>query len=293
MKAEAIFELELCWGTVRQAKLTELIAVAGQAGFQAVTVSPDLVTASGLGAAELRSRLADAGVRISNIDALVSVLPGLPGPDVIESYISYGTGLDVRRGFVMPEEEFYRAAELTGGDSINVVHFGGDPATPHEAIAAALSGVCRRAARHELLIVVEFLPDTGIADIDTVARLIEMVGEPNLKIMFDTRHLARSGGGPADVASHAELIGAVQISDLKWATRDAPDRLLPGQGDLPLAEMIAPILQAGVRVPLGIEVFSSVLFALPPAEAARQAGEALRALLGQLAAADKRKTIPR
>lgn len=98
-----VAEMELCWGTVRQAGLAELIEVAGRAGFQAITVNPAMVAAAGFGVAELRARLADAGVRVSNIDALVSVLPGLPNAEEIErTYQSYGTGLDVPQGFTLP-----------------------------------------------------------------------------------------------------------------------------------------------------------------------------------------------
>jgi len=274
-------ELELCWGTVRQAGLAELIDVAGRAGFQAVTVGPELVERSGLGAAELRSRLAGAGVRISNIDALVSVLPGMPTPEFIErTYGAYGTGLDVRRGFSLTEDLFYRTAELTGGDSINIVHFGGDPATPLEAMAEAVAGASRRAAAHGLTIVFEFLPDTAVPNINTAAQIAEMVGEPNLKIMFDTRHLARSGGTVEDVVRHAGLIGATQFSDLRWAERDAEDRLLPGDGDLPLTDMLDAVRRAKPNVPIGIEIFSRVLYELPAAAAAERAGRALKKLVG-------------
>ena len=273
-------ELELCWGTVRQAGLAELIEVAGSAGFQAITVGPDLVDQSGLGAAELRSRLGDAGVRISNIDALVSALPGMPTPEFIEkTYRSYGTGLDVRRGFTITEDTFYRTAERTGGDSVNVVHFGGDPATPLEAIAEAVAGVSRRAAVHGLMIVFEFLPETAVPDINTAARLVEMVSEPNMKIMFDTRHLARSGGGVEDVVRHADLIGATQFSDLKWAERNAENRLLPYDGDLQLQAMLDAVRKAKPEVPIGIEVFSTVLFELSAAEAAERAATTLRKLI--------------
>jgi len=273
-------ELELCWGTVRQAGLAELIEVAGRAGFQAITVGHDLVDQSGLGAAELRSRLGDAGVRISNIDALVSVLPGMPTPEFIEkTYQSYGTGLDLRRGFTLTEGEFYRTAERTGGDSVNIVHFGGDPATPLEAIAEAVAGVSRRAAAYGLMIVFEFLPGTAVPDINTAARLVEMVSESNMKIMFDTRHLARSGGSVEDVVRHAELVGATQFSDLKWAERDAEDRLLPYEGDLQLKGMLDAVRTAKPEIPIGIEVFSTVLYRLSAAEAAERAARALRKLI--------------
>ena len=272
-------EVELCWGTVRQAGLVELIDVAGRAGFDAITVSPEQVFSSGLSGAELRSRLADAGVRITNLDALVSVLPGLPGPAEIAAMKPYGTGLDVRGGFSITEDDFYRVADLSGAESINVVHFCGDPATPLEALAEALSGVTRRAAARSLVISLEFLPGTAIPDIGTAARLVEMVGAPNLGIMFDTRHLARSGGTVEDLARHAALVAATQFSDLRWTTRDDPNRLLPGEGDLPLGEMLALVRAAKPGVPIGIEVFSTRLYDMPAAEAAALCAASMDRLL--------------
>ena len=146
-------------------------------------------------------------------------------------------------------------------------------------MAEAVAGVSRRAAAHGLTIVFEFLPGTAVPDINTAARLVDMVGEPNMKIMFDTRHLARSGGGVGDVLRHAGLIGATQFSDLKSAERDAENRLLPYDGDLPLKDMLDAVRKAKPEVPIGIEVFSTILFKLSAAEAAEQAGRTLKKLL--------------
>lgn len=277
-------ELELCWGTVMQAGFAELVEAAGAAGFQAVTMNPDQVLAPAFSAGEVRARLVDAGVRVSNLDALVSVLPGLPSAEFIASYGAYGTGVDIRRGFELTEDEFYRAAELTGAESINLVHFLCDPATPLEAIAEAAGGVARRAAAHGLRTVFEFLPGTGVPDIHAAARLVRMVDDPNLAMMLDTRHLARAGGTAEDVARYADLVGATQVSDLRWATRDQANRLLPGEGDLALEAMMAPVRTAAPQVAVGIEVFSTELFALPAREAAQRAAKTLRDLVERIEA---------
>jgi len=70
--------LELCCMTVRQATLPELIAVAGDAGFDSLTATPFLVAKAGLPTADLRRRCDDAGVTIGYIDGLCSPLPGTP-----------------------------------------------------------------------------------------------------------------------------------------------------------------------------------------------------------------------
>ncbi len=271
-------ELELCCGTVRQASLVELISAAAATGFGAITANPTLHAEAGLPAAELRARLSDAGVRVSNIDGFGSGLPGIPTGAAIDPYRSFH-GRDVSRTFTTPEDAFYRSAEALGADSINIVHFGADPATPRDAIAEALTAICGRAASHGLRIVAEFIPGTGIHDIAAAAALIEMTGAPNLGIMFDTRHLTRSGGGVADVARYASLIGAIQLSDLKLAAVDDPNRLLPGEGELPLAEMLALILKAHPELPVGVEVFNDELPRMTPLDAARASADSLRPIV--------------
>ena len=56
-------------------------------------------------------------------------------------------------------------------------------------------------------------------------------------------------------------------------------RLLPGDGDIPLAEILRAIRDTGTRAPLGVEVFSAQLDALPPVEVGRRAGAAARRVL--------------
>ncbi len=44
-----------------------------------------------------------------------------------------------------------------------------------------------------------------------------------------------------------------------------PDRSwLPGEGDLDLGTFVANVPDAGVRCPIGVEVFSDILHSLPP-----------------------------
>ncbi len=59
------------------------------------------------------------------------------------------------------------------------------------------------------------------------------------------------------------------------------DRLLPGEGDLDLASVVAALRDAGAVAPIGVEVFSDALHALGPRAAARYAGDAARLLLAE------------
>ena len=56
-------------------------------------------------------------------------------------------------------------------------------------------------------------------------------------------------------------------------------RLLPGEGAIPLGRWLRWLDAIGARAPIGVEVFSSALDALPPVEVGRRCGDAARAVL--------------
>ena len=269
--AGALNELELCCMTVRQAALPALIAVAAQHGFGAVTTTPWLYNAAGVSDQDLRRLLDDHGVRVSYIDGLITALPGTPPA----------------RPTAASEQDCYRMAAALGATAVNVVHIEGVP-TPMPLLVDALGGVCGRAAMEGLRILVEFLPGTGIPDLPTALELVRGVGADNLGIILDSWHLARSGGGPALLDPDAAgWIGALQISDRTRAQDLVPyvpmsGRFLPGEGELPLADLLARVLAVHPDIPVGIEVISEEMRGRSAGDAAAAASESLRRLLAQV-----------
>jgi sugar phosphate isomerase/epimerase len=261
-------DLELCCMSVRQATFAELIALAGAHGFAAVTTTPWLYKRAGVADTDLRRLLDDHGVRVTYVDGLITALPGTPPPHPADA----------------SEEDCYRIAEALGAAAVNVVHINGSP-TPIAELADALGPLCGRAATRGLRIVVEFLPGTGIADLPTALELVRAVGADNLGIVLDSWHLARSGGGPELLdPPAAALIGAVQVSDRTRAQDLDPyvpmsGRLLPGDGELPLVDLLARVRRAQPELPIGIEVISDEMRGLEAGAAAAAAAAALRALL--------------
>jgi sugar phosphate isomerase/epimerase len=251
--------------TVRQAPLPELISLAARQGFDTVTATPHLIERAGTELATLRAQADDAGVTFGYVDGLCSPLPGTPAG--------------------VSEEDCFTLAEALGAPAINVVHLGGSP-VPFTEMADVLGRLTQRAGRRGLRIVIEFLPDTGIPDLPIALDLVRQVGDPNLRVMLDTWHLARTGGGPAHLVGDAPaLIGGIQVSDRRKAQDAQPyvpmsGRYLPGAGELPLMEILAPVMAAQPDLPVGVEVINDELKAMPAAEAARVAGDALRQLLG-------------
>jgi len=266
-------DLVLCAGTLRGASLAEKCAAALAGGFRALTLWPsDLERAKreGLSLADVKRMLADHGLAVADLDALLRWLPD----EVIPPGVSAAT-----------EPEFYAIAEALGGRSLNVAQGFGARCDVDRA-AEALAGVCDRAREHGLLVTLEYLPWSGIPDARTALAIVERTGRANATLMFDSWHTFR---GPTDDAQLGAVpgarIGSVQLNDAPaepWPDLVAETlaaRLLPGEGAIPLVRWLRLLDRIGCRAPLGIEVFSHALDALPPVEVGRRCGEAMRRVL--------------
>jgi sugar phosphate isomerase/epimerase len=126
---------------------------------------------------------------------------------------------------------------------------------------------CEQAFRFDLAASLEFVPQRDLATLEQALQLIRESCRSNAVICVDPLHLARAGGQPADLRNlDSRLLPYLQFSDgvlasgepdLKLAKRiGVGERRLPGQGTLPIAELLHMIPDA---LPLSLEV------PLPPA----------------------------
>ncbi len=270
--------VELCWGTAQAASVTELITAAAEAGFSGVTVSPPMYAdalARGLGD-EVRALIASLGVRVTILDPVIGPLPGTPGPSDVPP---------ARRPvFSFTEQDCLRMAWGLCVDAINLPHSLGSP-KPLGELIDAFGGVCIRAGGLGLDVMLEFVPSTGVPDLATALAIVRGVKLPNAKVMFDIWHFARSRGEMGDLkALPADIVGGIQVSDRASDHEEEEyvplsGRLLPGDGDLPLAEMLSLLFATSPSAHMGVEVFSDEMRALPPAEAARRAMSSIRRVL--------------
>jgi sugar phosphate isomerase/epimerase len=269
-------ELELCWGTVADSSIEDLLRAGAAGGFAAVTVTPHMTRAVVDGGRELRQVMEDTGVRVSVIDPLIVALPGTPGPDDVDP--AY------RRFFAYGEEQAFAAAELVGAETVNLAHFLGAP-TELPALIDAVGGVCERAQARGLAVSLEFIPGTGVPDLATAMAILTAVGAPNAGVCLDNWHLARSGGTVADIgALPAGAIRVLQLSDRVEPPADQgyvvmADRLIPGAGTQDLRAIVGAALAVSPGLRIGVEVFSAALRAEPADVAARTVGKATTAVL--------------
>jgi sugar phosphate isomerase/epimerase len=273
-------DLVLCAGTVPRASFREKVEAAAGAGFAGVSLfvaDYEAARAGGSTDAELRRVLADRGVAVADLDPLLAWIPGAgPGAGLTAEGMAF-----FRHG----PDDFFRVADALGARSLNVA-LASDPGLPRAALAEHFADLCDRAAEHGLLVHLEFLPWSPVPDLRAALEVAELAGRPNGGVTLDVWHHARSGGAAADVrAAAGARILAAQLSDAPAAPE--PDlveetlhrRLLPGQGAIDLAGVVRALTAIGAPAPLGVEVFSDALAALPAAEAARRAGDAARAVI--------------
>jgi sugar phosphate isomerase/epimerase len=140
----------------------------------------------------------------------------------------------------------------------------------------------------DIRLVLEFLPILGVRTLPQALAIVTAADDPRVGVLVDSLHLARAGHTPADLATvDPQLLPYLQLCD---ATAAAPDgttgglmhealhgRLLPGQGALPLGELLAMV----PHVPISLELRSQSLRALYPdaADRARAVRHAMNAVM--------------
>jgi sugar phosphate isomerase/epimerase len=260
-------EVGLCWGTLENASLLELIEAAGAHGFSTLSVKPRMVISTlqhELDAAALRRRLDDAGVRVQVIDAIGGDLPG--------ATVGGATGWDPA-----PAAMCFRAAEEVGAPIVNICHFKfvGEPPGLAE-MTDAVGAITRDAASRGLRVVLEFVPDSGIPDLSFAMAIVKGVKLPNCGVLVDPWHLARTGGTVDDLRGlPSGAIGAFQLDDRTAPPAGTPyvprtGRDLPGEGELPLRDIALAVLDNNPTLTAEVEVFSDELRSLSTDEAARR-----------------------
>ena len=223
-------------GTTLDASPADTVSAAAAAGFGGAGLWFDPASWSAAVTREVRSRLRATGLIALDIEPVILSADGDHGERLVEA------GVEVGARHVL-------VASRHPDRSATVERFG---------------DLCDRAAEGGLTVVLEFLP---IFTVRTLADALEVVlaaGRPNAGVLVDTLHLARSGGSPADLAAvDPALLPYLQLAD---APADAPPaeglrheavhgRLLPGDGGLPLSE----VLRAVPGVPLSVELRSQRL----------------------------------
>jgi sugar phosphate isomerase/epimerase len=265
--------LSLAHLTVLDATPPELVTVAAAAGFRSVglrlTATPSVgvppydCLREGPMLRETLARLADTGVSVLDTEFL-RFEPEHPA-GIPEGFLEVSARVGARYVLVMSAE----------------------PEEPRTL--ERLGELCDRAAPYGLTVGLEFAVYTGVRTLAHAAELVARSKRANASVLIDALHFSRSGGLPAHVAQvdpsqlqYAQLCDAgpdmPAPSDTPALIREArTGRLLPGEGVLPLKELVAAL---PASVPLAIEAPCRATADLPALERARRAFRALSTLTG-------------
>jgi sugar phosphate isomerase/epimerase len=272
-------DLVLCAGSALQVPFTERLRLAAASGFAGLSMwESDYLgaRAEGYSDADLRGALADHGIEIAELDALTRWLPR----DDAAVQSEWTTTFE--------EKDFYAVADAIGARSINVVDLGPHRTFSVDAAAEAFAGVCDRAGEHGLLVHIEFLPWSSIPNMESAWEIVQAAGRENGGVLLDTWHFLRSGGTPESLPKFPlDRVLAIQVSDAPAIAESnvmeetMERRLLPGQGAARVRDVIDVLSDGGCTAPVGVEVFSTELAALPADQAIDRVAQATRAVLGE------------
>lgn len=263
--------LSLAHLTVLDTTPPELVAVAAAAGFRTIgirlTATPSVgvppydVLHEGPMLRETLARLADTGISVLDTEFL-RFEPEHP-IGIPEGFLEVSARLGARNVLVMSAE-------------------------PQEARTLERFGeLCDRAAPYGLNVSLEFAIYTGVRTLAHAAGVVAKSRRSNASVLIDALHFSRSGGLPAHVAQvDPALFRYAQIcdagpdmpgpTDTPALVREArTGRLLPGEGVLPLRELVAALPPG---LPLAIEAPCRATAELPALERARRAYQALTSL---------------
>lgn len=224
----------------KELALPDAIRAAADAGFGAVECHWPYDHP----ADRIRTALSDAGVpmlslntRPGNLQAGENGLAALPGRGAearaaIDEAIDYAAQVSARHVHVM-------AGTATGPEA-------------HRAFVENLTYAGARAGQHGIGILIEpinpydapgyFLKTTGQA-----AAIIESVGAPNLRLMFDCYHVQQVEGDlTRKLAALQPIIGHIQFASV-------PGRGVPDRGEVDFAHVFATISSLGYDIMPGAE----------------------------------------
>lgn len=155
-----------------------------------------------------------------------------------------------------------------------------------ERVQQSLVKVAQSAGKHELRVALEFQSQAALGNnLQTAAALVEEVGSPHLGLCFDVFHYYVGPSQAEDLRYLTqENLFHVQVCDLADVPREFAtdsDRILPGDGDIPLLPVISRLREINYQGLVALELMNPQLWQVPP----RQMGEigmtALRKLLDQ------------
>ncbi|MGH9211684.1 MAG: sugar phosphate isomerase/epimerase family protein [Acidimicrobiales bacterium] len=250
--------------------LEERCTAAAKAGFTGIGV-----TVEDYRALRVRRSPVQLAAAVAATDARVAEV------ELIHGWITGAPGAAAR------EQDAFEAAATFAADHVNVAEFAAAEDLPGiPAVVEHFAALCARAAeRCDASLALEFLPWSGIPDLDAAVTIVREAGAPNACVLIDAYHFHHSGSDLCALAALPPgLVGVVQLDD---GPADPPGGLRPGAlarrplltGAFDLPGLAVTLVNSGFAGPWEVELFAPDQHALDVEAAAVRATVGLRELL--------------
>jgi 2-keto-myo-inositol isomerase len=154
----------------------------------------------------------------------------------------------------------------------------------YDRAAEGLAEAADVAAAYDVCLAVEFIKGAKlVATLRTALDLVRKTGKQNVGILLDTFHLWAGASDMRDVSELAakELL-LVHVNDVRPVPPEIAedkDRVLPGDGIMPVREILQAVARTGYRGFCSVELFDECLWQEAPGEVAQLAFEKTSSLI--------------
>lgn len=273
--------LTLAAGTMQPTPFLDRIEPARAAGFAALSMfATDFESMAGQGitSAELRARIADAGLAITEVEIVGNWLPNVAPRSGLPQWL-------VELLARMTPEYVIDVAREVGAQGITIGEMLGSRFDA-DLMAERFGRVCDMALEQGLYVALEFIPTGGVPGLAEGWEIVRRADRANGGLLVDSWHFYRRGSSLDLLATlPAGAIKSVQIGDAPAAPEADLDhamvhgRLLPGAGELDLRGFMTALARTGTTAPIAVEVFSDTLLSQPIEIIARSCAESARTVI--------------
>jgi sugar phosphate isomerase/epimerase len=262
---------------VSQRPFREHVEAAAAGGFTSMAIAGETYSElrAALSAGEIRRMAEDAGVPIRHLDTLTGWAP-IRAPQ-------WAPPRMLAR-FDIPLERSLEICADLGIKNIGAVAGYSPGRVPPDVLIEGFGDLCDRVAADGVWVDLEFMPILGLPDLAAAWAIVGGAGRSNSGILIDTWHFAKSGSSLReldDIPPHH--LRSIQLSDGYRDQRGASlfeDMLqwrdFPGEGELPVLEILRAMWNRGGLRSIGSEVFSLRANGMSAIEAGVHSGGTLR-----------------
>jgi sugar phosphate isomerase/epimerase len=214
----------------------------------------------------------DAGLRVTNLIGL--------GPFHLATPAQWGA----------QRERLVRALDAATALDAECMVFTTGPAGPlpweaaADALEEALAPVVAEAATRGIPFALEHTNSlrVDVGFVHTLADVVDLARRLGTGVCMEVNACWAERGLGATIRAGADVLRLVQVSDFAIGTLTTPDRLVPGDGDIPLARILGDVLAAGYRGCFDLELIGPRILAEGSGAATARAVDRLTALLDSL-----------